>query len=40
MIGDALYQAGVLPPAPEGYAWNSDYTLSPSGGYWYYDYGG
>jgi hypothetical protein len=38
LIGSARDQAGDLPPAPEGYVWNSDYTLSPSGGYWYYDY--
>lgn len=39
LIGSAREQAGDLPPAPEGYVWNSDYTLSPSGagGYWYYD---
>src|SRR5829696_1615906 len=44
LIGSAREQAGDLPPAPEGYVWNSDYSLSPevysptySDGCWWYD---
>ena len=44
LIGSAREQAGDLPPAPEGYVWNSDYSLSPefyspsySDSCWWYD---